>query len=105
MFQSALEQPFSRKRRFKNRLRNTFTNPYNIITLIALILLDVVLLVATQHKATKIMLPVLVAMLVLSVILGTHLTFTGSVLDMFLMLAPAAVGTGLLLRAMLKKKG
>lgn len=73
--------------------------------LIALILLDVVLLVATQHKATKIMLPVLVAMLVLSVILGTHLTFTGSVLDMFLMLAPAAVGTGLLLRAMLKKKG
>ena len=73
--------------------------------LIALILLDVVLLVATQHKATKIMLPVLVAMLVLSVILGTHLTFMGSVLDMFLMLAPAAVGTGLLLRAMLKKKG
>ena len=38
MTQPALEQPFSRKRRFKNRLRNTFTNPYNIITLIALIL-------------------------------------------------------------------
>ena len=39
MSQTAAERPFSRKRRFKNRLRNTFTNPYNIITLIALILL------------------------------------------------------------------
>ena len=72
--------------------------------LIALILLDVILLVATRHKVTKILLPVLIAMLVLSVILGTHLTFTGSVLDLFLMLVPAAVGAGLVLRAVLKKE-
>ena len=43
-------------------------------------------------------------MLVLSVILGTQLSFTGSVLDLFLMLVPAAVGAGLLLRAFLKKQ-
>ena len=72
--------------------------------LIALILLDVVLLVATRHKATKIALPILIGMLVLSVILGTQLIFTGSVLDLFLMLVPAAVGAGLLLRAFLMKK-
>lgn len=72
--------------------------------LIALILLDVILLVATRHKAAKIALPVLGAMLVLSVILGTQLSFTGSVLDLFLMLVPAAVGAGLLLRAFLKKQ-
>ncbi len=71
--------------------------------LLALILLDVILLAATRHKAAKIALPVLGVMLVLSVILGTHLSFTGSVLDLFLMLVPAAVGAGLLLRAFLKK--
>ena len=64
---------------------------------------DVILLAATRHKAAKIALPVLGVMLVLSVILGTHLSFTGSVLDLFLMLVPAAVGAGLLLRAFLKK--
>ena len=72
--------------------------------LIALVLLDVILLVATQHKLTKILLPIFVAMLVLSVILGTQLAFTGSVLDLFLMLIPAAAGAGLLLRAFLKKQ-
>ena len=72
--------------------------------LIALILLDVILLAATRHKAAKIALPILGVMLVLSVILGTHLSFTGSVLDLFLMLVPAAVGAGLLLRAFLKKE-
>ena len=73
--------------------------------LIALVLLDVVLMVATRHKLTKILLPVLLGLLILSVILGTHLTFTGSVLDLFLMLVPAAVGAGLLLRVFLKKEG
>lgn len=74
--------------------------------LIALTLLDVILLVATRHKATKIALPILIAMLVVSMILGTHLSFHGSLLDMFLMLVPAAIGVGLLLRAvMLKKNG
>ena len=68
--------------------------------LIALILLDVILLVATQHRATKIVLPILVAMLVVSMILGTHLTLHGSLLDLFLMLVPAAIGAGLLLRAL-----
>ena len=32
-------QPGSGRRRFVNRLRNTFTNPYNIITLVAVLLL------------------------------------------------------------------
>ncbi len=74
--------------------------------LIALTLLDVILLVATRHKATKIALLILIAMLVVSMILGTHLSFHGSLLDMFLMLVPAAIGVGLLLRAvMLKKNG
>ena len=73
--------------------------------LIALTLVDVVLLVATRHKAAHIALPVLIAMLVLSVILGTRLTFRGSVLDLFLMLVPAAAGAGLVLRAVLKKGG
>ena len=72
--------------------------------LIALTLLDVALLAATRHKAAKLLLPVLIAMLVLSVILGTRLSFTGSVLDLFLMLVPAAAGAGLLLRAFMKKK-
>ena len=72
--------------------------------LIALILLDVILLVATQHKATKIALPILIAMLVVSMILGTRLSFHGSLLDMFLMLVPAAIGVGLLLRAVMLKK-
>lgn len=73
--------------------------------LIALTLVDVVLLVATRHKAAHIALPVLIAMLVLSVILGTRLAFRGSVLDLFLMLVPAAAGAGLVLRAVLKKGG
>ena len=72
--------------------------------LIALILLDVILLVAFGHKAAKIALPILIAMLVLSVILGTQLTFTGKVLDLFLILVPAAVGAGLVLRAATLKK-
>lgn len=71
--------------------------------LIALTLFDIVLLVATKHKLTKILLPVFVAMIVLSVILGTQLHYHGSVLDLFLMLVPAAVGAGLVLRALLMK--
>ncbi len=72
--------------------------------LIALILLDVVFLIATRHKITLILLPILVGMLVLSLILGTRLSFTGSVLDLFLMLVPAAVGVGLVLRGAFLKK-
>ena len=72
--------------------------------IIALILLDVVFLAAARHKITKILLPVLIVMLVLSIILGTRLSFTGSLLDLFLILVPAAVGAGLLLRALLSKK-
>lgn len=72
--------------------------------LIVLILLDVVLLAATRHKAAKIALPILIVMLVVSVILGTHLVFTGSMLDLFLMLVPPAVGAGLVLRAATLKK-
>ncbi len=72
--------------------------------LIALLLLDVVLLFSTRNKVTRILIPILVAMLVLSVILGTRLYYTGSVLELFLMLIPAAAGAGLLLRAFLMKK-
>jgi hypothetical protein len=66
---------------------------------IALLLLDVVIYVATQNKIAKIMIPVLLALLVLLLILGTHLTFVGSLLDLLLMLVPTAIGAGLLLRA------
>ncbi len=73
--------------------------------LIALPLFDAVLLFATRHRAARILLPILIALIVLSIILGTHLTFIGSLLDLFLMLVPAAIGAGLLLRAFLLKPG
>ncbi len=73
--------------------------------LISLVLLDVIIYAATRHKAAKILLPILIVMIVLSIVLGTHLTFIGSLLDLFLMLIPAAVGAGLLLRAFLMKPG
>lgn len=82
------------------RFRNVSTGGI----LIALVLFDLVFLVATRHKLAKILLPILLAMLVLSVVLGTHLYFTGSVLDLFLMLVPVAVGAGLVLRAMFSGK-
>ena len=72
--------------------------------LIGLILLDVVFLVATRSTITKVLLPILVAMIVLSIVLGTHLSYIGSLLDLFLMLVPAAVGAGLVLRALFLKK-
>lgn len=48
--------------------------------------------------------PILICMLILSVILGTRLHYMGSVLDLFLMLIPAAVGAGLLLRGVFSQK-
>ena len=80
---------------------------YNISTggiLITLTIVDLILLIATKHKAAKIALPILIAMLVLSVVLGTQLYFTGTLLDLFLILVPAAVGAGLVLRALLMKQ-
>lgn len=71
--------------------------------LIALTLFDLILLVATRHKATKILLPILISMIVLSIIMGTQLYYHGTLLDLFLILVPAAVGAGLLLRALLLK--
>ena len=71
--------------------------------LIALTLFDLVFLVATKKKITKILLPILIAMIVLSVILGTELHYTGTVLDLFLITVPAAVGAGLVLRGMFIK--
>ena len=71
--------------------------------LIALTLFDIVFLFATKHKITKILLPILIAMIVLSIVLGTELYYHGSVLDLFLMLVPATVGAGLVLRAMMMK--
>ncbi len=71
--------------------------------LIALTLFDIVFLFATKHKITKILLPILIAMIVLSIVLGTELYYHGSVLDLFLMLVPAAVGAGLVLRALMMK--
>lgn len=71
--------------------------------LIALTLFDLVLLVATRHKATKILLPILISMIVLSIIMGTQLYYHGTLLDLFLILVPAAIGAGLLLRALLLK--
>ena len=71
--------------------------------LIALTIFDLVFLVATRHRAAKILMPILIAMIVLSIILGTQLSYYGSLLDLFLMLVPAAVGAGLMLRAMMMK--
>ena len=71
--------------------------------LIALLLLDLIICVATENKIAKIMLPILVALLVLMLILGTHFIFVGSLLDLLLMLIPPAIGAGLLLRAFLGK--
>ena len=71
--------------------------------LIALTLFDLVFLVATKHRIAKILMPILIAMIVLSIVLGTQLSYYGSVLDLFLMLIPAAVGAGLVLRAMMMK--
>lgn len=70
----------------------------------ALILLDIILYVATQSKVTKILFPILIALLVLLLILGTRLSFHGALLDMFLMLVPAAVGAGLLIKAVFTKE-
>ena len=72
--------------------------------LIALTIFDLVFLVATRHKITLLLLPVFIAMIVLSIVLGTHLSYHGSLLDLFLMLIPAAVGAGLVLRALLMKQ-
>ena len=72
--------------------------------LIALLLLDVILLVASSSRICKLLLPVLVGMLVLSVILGTHIVYHGQVLDLLLTLVPAAVGVGLLIKGALTKK-
>lgn len=72
--------------------------------LIALLLLDVVLLVATSKRICKILLPVLIGMLVLSIILGTHIVYHGQVLDLLLTLIPAAAGAGLVIRGLLTKK-
>lgn len=72
--------------------------------LIVLLLLDVILLVAVRHKAFKILLPILIGCLVLSIILGSHITFSDSVLNLLLSLIPAAVGAGLILKAVFLKK-
>ncbi len=72
--------------------------------LIALLLLDVILLVATSAKVCKILIPVLAGLLVLSIILGTQLHFHGTVIDLLLMLVPAAVGAGLVLKGAFTKK-
>ena len=66
--------------------------------IIVLMLLDVIIYVATSHKAAIYAMGILVAALVLSIILGTHLIFAGSLIDLFLMLIPAAIGAGLLIR-------
>ena len=71
---------------------------------VALILLDIILYVATQSRVTKILFPILIALLVLLLILGTRLSFHGTLLDMFLMLVPAAVGAGMLIKAAFMKE-
>ena len=70
----------------------------------SLILLDIILYVATQSRVTKILFPILIALLVLLLILGTRLSFHGTLLDMFLMLVPAAIGAGMLIKAAFMKE-
>lgn len=72
--------------------------------LIALVLLDVIFLVATSAKVWKILLPVLGGLLVLSIILGIQPRFHGNLADLLLALIPAAVGAGLVLKGTFTKK-
>lgn len=72
--------------------------------LIVLVLVDVILLVALRHKLFRILLPILLGMIVVSVILGSRIIYGGKLLDLLLMLIPAGAGAGLLLRAAFMKK-
>lgn len=76
--------------------------------IIALLILDAVLMVVCYKPVMKYVFIALVAMLVLSIILGSRLHFTGSLLDMLLIITPLAVGAGLCLRGHIgaqKKQG
>ena len=71
--------------------------------LIALLVLDVILYIATENRIAKLLIPILLALLVLMLILGTHFGFSASLLDFLLILIPIAVGAGLLLRTFFGK--
>lgn len=66
--------------------------------IIALLIVDAVLMVAWYKPVMKYIFFALIGMLVLSIILGSRLHFTGSLVDLVLMLAPLTVGAGLCLK-------
>lgn len=73
--------------------------------LIVLLVLAVIFAVVKPSKLSKILIGVLLAGLVVSLLLGMRMGFRFmSVSDVLLMLAPLAVGVGLVLRALLSKE-
>lgn len=72
--------------------------------IIALLVVDAVLMVAWYKPVMKHVFFILSGLLILSIILGTRLHFTGSLTDLILMLAPLVVGAGLCLRNILAAK-
>ena len=73
--------------------------------ILVLMILAGIALVVKPGKITKICLGVTIAMLVLSLILGTNIAFIGiTVLDIILMLVPLVLGVGLIIRSYLIDK-
>lgn len=60
-------------------------------------------LAAASAKVCKLLIPVLAGLPVLSVVPGTHIHFHGSVPDLLLVLIPAALGAGLVLKGAFTK--
>ena len=73
--------------------------------ILVLMILSGIALVVKPCMVTKIFMGLTVAMLVLSLILGTHIGFWGiTVLDIILMLVPTVIGTGLLIKSFIPDK-
>ena len=73
--------------------------------ILVLMILSGIALVVKPCTVTKIFMGLTVAILVLSLILGTHISFWGiTVLDIILMLVPTVIGTGLLIKSFISDK-
>lgn len=75
--------------------------------IIALLFIDAILMIACYKPIMKYACFLLVGLLVLSIILGTRLHFSGSLTDLILMLAPLAAGAGFCFKGFIdgKKNG
>ena len=73
--------------------------------LIVLLILAIIFAVVKPSTFSRVLIGVILAGLVLSLLLGMRIGFRPmSVLDMLLMVAPLAVGTGLVLKALFTKE-